>query len=604
MRKVTVLGGAAGTSLSDVGRRLHELPSIHVEDVEYILLNDVVEWVNFHSPGDEYRNMNTVCSQATRAEVIGYWEAAFSIAVDRLSAVPLEHTAVLVTHLTLFSASRLEFYATPLLRSLDRSTQIEVRQVVVLIDDIYDMFERLSGSLDLYGESDIALGEHVSHTKRLTGALGDNETTIPGEVAVEEDLSPSELASLEIELNVGILMRLLQWRRSEMLGCEELARHFSCRFTVFGVKHEFGALQMLLEDESAVTAYISHKITEPRIENLRQDALGRPGVWPQLTTDLNAVAGGLRQHRVVVVQPTAIDELRFTKNLGNSARLDRYSGRLSERWPVPAAAVSKVASDASPRYEHMIDRARTDHDSYRQGLFGLFQHTIYDEIAFRDHLLVSCNERLLVFRPTALGAYVSGGVEEEIGHWANSLAFSPSTHVAAFVHYINELYGALKKARLDEGPTLSFNARQAVTQSLDGIFSAVDIDQIWTVCVERGTPIDRVIPQLTSHLGRIPSQAQDRIELAMGQAIAVLVSTACKVPGSAVAHATHFLSASEADCLNDALLSRIAAYFHNPTSNAIEAENQRYVGELVDFAGAGSRVEFIRMMSGFAEMAR
>jgi len=163
LRKVTVLGGAAGTSLSDVGRRLHELPSIHVEDVEYILLNDVVEWVNFHSPGDEYRNMNTVCSQATRAEVIGYWEAAFSIAVDRLSAVPLEHTAVLVTHLTLFSASRLEFYATPLLRSLDRSTQIEVRQVVVLIDDIYDMFERLSGSLDLYGESDIALGEHVSH---------------------------------------------------------------------------------------------------------------------------------------------------------------------------------------------------------------------------------------------------------------------------------------------------------------------------------------------------------------------------------------------------------------------------------------------------------
>lgn len=599
MRNVTLVAAASGTALSAVTKRLNDRSGISAVDLETVMLREVIDWAAFGNPASEMRNMGTVCSQATRAEVIEYWDRAFARSVDQLLGKPEDEALVLSTHVNLFSGSRLEFYGTPLARRIEEYSDVGVAQVIVLIDDIYDMYRRLSGSAEIYGDDVLALREHEAHSSRLTDyVFGDDQARSEHGETVE-GFDDSARASLHIELTAKNLMRLLHWRRSEMLSGEELARNFDCRYTAFGVKHEFESLVELVGSPQARTVYVSHKITEPRVENVRAELRGTTDYWPELVSDVNALAAELRSRSLIAIQPTAIDELRFMKNVDRSKRLLRYSGRLAARWPVHQEAASRVNDADAPRYQHLLDHSRTDHDSYRHGVFGLFQHVIYDEIAFRDHQLVSSNEALLVYRPTAMGAYVSGGVEKEIGHWARSLQYA-QMRPAVFLHVRDELIDGLRAASEGnrQGQT-RWGARSALIKNLSSFLGEAQAGELWRRCVEEEEAIAQFLPALSMHLGRVDAQSARRIAVALEQTATAIVSALCTVPASALSKAAHFTYTSPTQGVPGATIRDIADLIHDPNADAFEAQNKRLLEDLLGHLRLADSLEFIRFACGY-----
>lgn len=584
MREITLLCSAAATGLSKAAENLGSLSGIKVLDLEEVLKAEVVDWTQHKgSP----RTMGTICSQSDRDTVLDYWQSAFRISVARLLESHKRTKPVLACHLTLFSPSRLEFYSPPILRELLTSREVKVTRVIVLIDDIYDMHARLSDPGNLYNPVK-ALQEHSQHATKLTG--GKN----PG----ISDFSEDEMASLGVEITIKNLMRLLHWRRAEMIAAEEMARNLGADLTVLAVKHEMASLTELVLNQDSVPVYLSHKITEPRGFNMERSRAGYSNEWPELTNDVNGIAATMRTQSVILVQPTAIDELRFKSNTQNQDRLDRYSGELADRWPVPNGSIYSAVSPEAPNHTHMIDASILDHDRYRHGLFGLLQHTIYDEIAFRDHLLVSCNAGLLIYRPTAIEPRISGGVEAEVAHWA------ATTHVpgrparpAAFIHVASELLGLLRKtskAQMERALIRQFS------DVLESEYGQSEIDEIWDAAVRLPGRLEDVERLLSVHLRRSgPGGLRPRFEAAIDQSLCLLVSSICRVGASAASKAAHFVAESDVESTDSEFLAGVARFFREPTNHEFDVANKNLVEALLRMSGAGSSVDLVRELAGY-----
>lgn len=553
-------------------------------DLEEVLKAEVVDWTNHKgSP----MTMGTICSQSDRDTVLDYWQKAFQISVSNLIDCHKGIKPVLACHLTLFSPSRLEFYSPPILRELLTSRELKVTRVIVLIDDIYDMHARLSDPDNLYNPVRV-LQEHSQHATKLTGGSGDGIN----------DFSEDEMASLGVEITIKNLMRLLHWRRAEMIAAEEIARNLGANLTVLAVKHEMASLTDLILNQDSVPVYLSHKITEPRGFNMDRSRAGHSNEWPELTGEVNGIAATMREHSVILVQPTAIDELRFKPNTKYHDRLDRYSGGLADRWPVPKESIYSASSLEAPNHTHMIDASLLDHDRYRQGLFGLLQHTIYDEIAFRDHLLVSCNAGLLIYRPTAIEPRISGGVEAEVAHWAATTHVSGrAARPAAFIHVGSELMGLLhktSKAQMERALIRQFS------DVLESGYGQSEIDEIWDSAVRARGQLEDIEQRLSVHLRRHgPGSLRPRFEAAIDQALCLLVSSICRVGATAASKAAHFVAESDADSTDPQFLAGVARFFREPTSREFDLANRKLIEALLRMSGAGTSVTLVRELAGY-----
>jgi hypothetical protein len=225
VREITLLCSAAATGLTKAAVGLAQLDRIVVSDLEEDL-KGLVDWTQFKGAP---ANMGTLCSRSDRDTVLDFWQKA-----------PKKSKTVLACHLTLFSPSRLEFYSPPLLRELLKQEDVKVGRVIVLIDDIYDMHERLAAPGNLYSH-DRALNEHRLHASRLTGRSTSTQNV--------NEFSDEEIASLGVEITTKNLLRLLHWRRAEMIAAEELARNLGAQLTVLAVKHDKDALTQLVTNE-------------------------------------------------------------------------------------------------------------------------------------------------------------------------------------------------------------------------------------------------------------------------------------------------------------------------------------------------------------------
>lgn len=584
MREITLLCSSAATGLSKAAESLGALSGIKVLDLEEVLKTEVVDWAQHKgSP----RTMGTICSQSDRDTVLDYWQEAFQISVAGLLDSHKSAKLVLACHLTLFSPSRLEFYSPPILRELLTSREVKVTRVIVLIDDIYDMHARLSDPGNLYNPVK-ALQEHSQHATKLTG----------GKAPGINDFSDGEMTSLGVEITIKNLLRLLHWRRAEMIAAEEMARNLGAELTVLAVKHEMASLTELVVNKDSVPVYLSHKISEPRGFNMERARAGHPNEWPELTNDVNGIAATMRAQSVILVQPTAIDELRFKSNTQHKDRLDRYSGELADRWPVPNGSIYSAISPEAPNHTHMIDASLFDHDRYRHGLFGLLQHTIYDEIAFRDHLLVSCNAGLLIYRPTAIEPRISGGVEAEVAHWAATThASGRPVRPAAFIHVSSELVGLLQKtsnAQMERALIRQFS------DVLEAEYGQSEIDGIWDAVVRAPGQLEDVEQLLSVHLRRSgPGGLRPRFDAAIDQALCLLVSSICRVGATAASKAAHFVAESEAESTDALFLAGVARFFREPTNREFDLANENLIAALLRMSGAASSVDLVRELAGY-----
>jgi len=316
-----------------------------------------------------------------------------------------EVVGVLGCHLTLYDARSQVFHAAiSALHVSGEGPGQKPKRLVLLIDDIYDMFDELNGEGDIFDSAMLAEMSEENLIEAAVRALPKDEKRLPG-----NSVAGNSLFALDAE--VSALQRLLAWRRAEMIAAESLAEDLSVPLFLIGVKHPIEILRSILCTPSPDATYISHPITRHRVER------GMTGRWSEDVRNLNRLPLELAERGVTGIMPTAIDELRFSPPTVDDIWV--RSGGLAPRWPSMASDFRLI----SPRYEPL----QTEHAGINSASSALasdpriasaslrtVEAAAYWEIPYRDHYLVNHCRNLLVFRPQEAGNTFSGGVLSEI----------------------------------------------------------------------------------------------------------------------------------------------------------------------------------------------
>ncbi|MCC6348294.1 MAG: hypothetical protein IT347_01715 [Candidatus Eisenbacteria bacterium] len=291
-------------------------------------------------------------------------EALESVAIRAIDASKTRDV-LLVLYGTYFNPLHFEFYSPVDVRSLHSRLAGHVRQVVVLIDDIYDMRSRLP-------QSDI------------TFIRAGNEREPYGQ----------ELA----------LQGMLTWRSQEVAFAHHLALMFPCPCFVFAVKHPLGIFHRLVVG-GHTTVYLSHHISSIRKASLADGALD--SVAREQIAEVEGIATELAVRGLVVFEPTSIDEYRFLAQPAGEYPLDRSLG---PRWPKVTPAEQLLWHEIVQRpMEHPkhADRA------VQRGLVFALRNEISWQINQRDHALVRQSDLVYVHRPF-LNGHSARGVQREM----------------------------------------------------------------------------------------------------------------------------------------------------------------------------------------------
>lgn len=540
---VTILCSAVGTDLTTISNKLGQESDVLAVDLEEELKTVYIKALD--APGHaqpldrRHASMSRICGTNDRDTVLGWWHTAAEKSLKKLKESTFTAN-ILACHLTYFSPTRLEFYAPAISRLFpEPNADITVKRVVVLIDDIYDMRHRLPDSLF---DSDF----YIEHVRKLTALSAKNI-----------DLSSEEVEALQVEERIKSLIRLLHWRRSEMIAAEELARHIDVPLTVMATKHSRQALLQLVRSPDSPTVYISHKITEVRAENLASDAQTPTQRWNPFTSEVNSLTPSLLNVGVIGIQPTGIDELRFQRNQHTETRMGAYTGILSDRWPVPPDSLYTPSSSSAPEHRAIVTDG--NHPGIAN-LLSLFQQSVYEEIAYRDHLLVSCNDGLLVYRPTAFGTRISSGVEAEAQHWALSCRSlnAVNRRPACFVHIEEDLIRFTKGI---SGEVWRRNLLVAVRGELTSLLPMDRIEQLWQDFQERGGLPTEWPKDFSDHLyrGAVHGSPTELLGEAISNALVSAVTQVHKIPADAVAWTIHFVARDSDESHSAQLLGKIAS---------------------------------------------
>ncbi len=369
------------------------------------------------------------------------WRTACNKTLEEIVGEDPEHPAVMSLHLTWYKSDTGEFFS-PLDLSELKRTDCSIVHVVILIDDIYDMFSRLRGDGALYGSDFMAHDRDA--LKKLTNGMNRD--------------------GLEVQAVENALGELLAWRRAEMIQAENIARSLGARLTVLGTKHHRDSLQTIVSDPDAPRIYLSHRISEHRRHNMATVTQDFPlGEWMRVVEEVNTLHRYFLEHRQVLINPTAIDELRF-KNTSPTGRRDPLLGA---RWPL-LEPTDELLCEVSGQSDGHVDEAPLDYEHTRILTADLstihpvsfsvsrsVANRILFEIPFRDHVIVENTPHLCVYRPffcsdlkkATTQADWSSGVRPEVNHWKDTHTFTqeidserllPSRRVA-FVHTDKEI---------------------------------------------------------------------------------------------------------------------------------------------------------------------
>jgi hypothetical protein len=416
---ITLLCAATGTGLSHVLLRLAR-GNRRISDLETILCESYRGDPQLAVAPDEVPRMEVV-ARKPRSELHARWKSSAENVVSTWRENPSD-ISVLGMHLSWYNSSTSEFYSpvdvSPLL-------DVGVNQVIVLIDDIYDMFSRLQGKNDIYDPRVIA-----SHIKQLSkfsysgvkGAEGFYDLPVE-----QKELRDAGVRSLVTE---AALSQLLSWRRAEMFQAENLACVLGCEsLTLLAAKHSFASLEALIDNPGSPRTYLSHRISEPRRMNLATAQLpDSVGVWAPVAKEVNRLHVEFARRSQLLINPTAIDELRFS----SPTDIHTISAFLGARWPLPEPTRDLLVQPLDD-YEHtriLVPEGCPAADSVLSGVVRSLSGRIFFEIAYRDHYVVEHTPHFLIYRPffcensedPIKNADWSGGVHPELRHWLEKSA--------------------------------------------------------------------------------------------------------------------------------------------------------------------------------------
>ena len=507
---IVLLCAASGTGLTGVADSLRAFNSqLEVRDLESLVCEmhngTSMEQIVRRPRPVLYESWRVACTrilnEIVEAEQAKGREKKKGKAKNKADSSP---PALVSMHLTWANPDTSEFFS-PVDLFKFRRKDCAIVHVVILIDDIYDMFCRLQGNGDLYSD------EHMQQHQQMLSRLS-------------HELDESGLQAVAIEM---ALSELLSWRRAEMIQAENIARSLGAKLTVLGAKHDRRALEILLTKPDAPRIYLSHRITEPRRYKNDSRTKEHPlGTWLPVADEVNtlhveftAPDQDLATRGQVLITPTAIDELRFDK-ADEEGRRNPYLGA---RWPMPQPAERLLWSNPLPGSEPTASAEHTGIFTGRTGdLLGDYPdfpdahpvsnsvasslaNKIFFEIAFRDHVIVENTPNLCAYRPffcresdaaeaDALesGADWSSGVKREIEHWEDSqrlrsgeipsgtIPRDPDSRRIAFVHTEKEIVGRFRWLQKEPQRARFLNdVRKHLRKSWEN--SGVPDDEIYTL---------------------------------------------------------------------------------------------------------------------------
>lgn len=398
MSELTVVTGIPGTRIRRSLAKLAEHSSsvggrdLQVFSVEEALQEKARPLVKEHFPVPAATVVQTFL--LPRAELRRVWLEAWSDVLQDVDAALEVSDVVLTLHLAYFHQLTREYFVAADMPTLIAEMTRRASRIVTLVDDIYDCHQAL-----------------------VAGGSASGMLTPPRTM---------ERALLD-------LLRVLDWRSIEVMLSESLSASISKPHFVMAVKHPIETVfDLLFSDKRPI--YFSHPISEPR----RLHAAGQVGEAAAFVQRMTQIVSRL-QADSVVIEPTAIDELRF----------DADTGRLLARWPFAEDGRTLLYEPPEPApfgsQENMFPAGWSPDGRPSSNGGELVEHlvqAIQDQIDARDHGLVEQSAVVASYRPIYEGN-ASRGVQEELLHYGRLVAlglrqpggaivFSPAEDRAAY----------------------------------------------------------------------------------------------------------------------------------------------------------------------------
>ncbi|MCH8879995.1 MAG: hypothetical protein IID34_08945 [Planctomycetes bacterium] len=340
-----------------------------------------------------------------------FWPKAFGQAVE-VAQQGSPAISLVSCCLHYYRSETHEFYSPVELKAIQDSSP---KGILTLIDDIYDVYYRLSQAGEVFSIAE------------LQGRIRQSE----------RGKTDRAMYKSSIDLVIQSLLRILVWREKEIDVGSAVGRYARCAHDVIATKHPIETVvRVLLGSHSkevglgeSLPVYVSHPITRPRQER------HVTGKWPDFVSHLNVVVDTLASEdengrRVVPIMPTAIDEYRLLRVDGELMPI------LSPRWPLMDSQLL-YCRPQSPNG----DDFNSDEEFERRGLRDVFDPPMDDQgrrlgvavsdpelsgmlrtlneavrlqMAGRDHLLVRQCKGFFLFRPLHEAGTFSRGVQSEL----------------------------------------------------------------------------------------------------------------------------------------------------------------------------------------------
>lgn len=319
------------------------------------------------------------------------WTETLGNITDELATSPTPNV-FLTFHAVYYHQKKRELFS-PVNYEALASLRNRVKMIIVLVDDIYDVYRQLMDVGQMYEEY--------------------------GPVASATDAEKKDA----MFASVFNIISLLNWREMEIAISRSIANYLNATLFVVSTRHPTSIFTRLVECPLGDLRlfYLSHPITIIRKEALR----AMPGFVGQLENLIKEFLGGDRN---VLFCPTSIDELTI-KEVN-----DGYLPVLSPRWKDPYPSEEMLCKPLNPELKEIeplnpknYDIARDDTaQQYISSLLSLLWDFIYSkQIVSRDYTLVEQSaDGIIICRPH-YGGERAGGVMGELEYCCSLMDDQP-----------------------------------------------------------------------------------------------------------------------------------------------------------------------------------
>lgn len=309
-----------------------------------------------------------------------YWEKAFN---EIMKEINFSKQNILTFHAAYYHQAKREHFSPVDVKSIMKSLSNKVKMIIVLIDDIYDVYLRLLKKDRMF--------EHVLSDKNIT---------------------PLEA----IYISIFYIITLLHWREIEISVSRILAELLEVNMFIVSTKHQSSMLKRLFEKSlnELNIYYISHPISEVR--RISQTVLG--SFVGELRLLCNEV---IKASNNVLFYPTSVDE-KIIKKIRHKKQ-DYYYPELAQRWEFPCdrhellcPALDDSVASINPLNPRGYSVRKKDYEPISRCLELLDNFIHQRQIISRDYSLVEqCRSGVIAIRPFYEGER-SDGMMGEIEH--------------------------------------------------------------------------------------------------------------------------------------------------------------------------------------------